>query len=151
MIEKSNDRVWVYSDITKKYYLLGAGITNLKESYKATLLETPNVFSPFCGREILYYTGQLEFEGFRVEDDAMEILQSKHLKKGTNGKVKLIITNRKDILTNTFVKAKRVEGYVSMENPGTGEGPIGTRIKGKVVYAKEPVDGIFNESTMVFA
>ena len=150
-MEKSNDRVWVYSDITKKYYILGAGITNLKEVYKATLLETPNVFSPFCGREILYHTGQLEFEGFRVEDDALGILLSKHLKQGKDGKVIVIYVNRNDVLQGTFMKAKKIEGYVSMENPGSGEGPLGSKIKGKLVYSKEPREGIFDESTQVFA
>ncbi len=150
MIEKSDDRVWVYSDITKKYYLLGAGVTHLQEEYHTALLETPNINSPLCKREILYHTGQLEFEGFQVNDDAMGILLARRMKRGNDAMVTIIIANRKDVLTGTFAYARRVRGYVCIENPGTGEGPMGSRIKGKIVYAETPEEGIFDESSQAF-
>ncbi len=150
MIEKSDDRVWIYSNISKKYHLLGAGITSLRESYRSTLLETPNIHTGFCGREILYHTGQLEFDGFWVQDTAQEVLRSKALKRGVQELVTVIIANNNGHLSDTYYDARRVRGYVCLENPGSGESPYGSRIKGKIVYAEAPEEGIFNESTQNF-
>ena len=151
MIKKSDDRVWVYNDLTKKYYLLGAGLTKLEEVCKTALLETPNINSALCKREILYHTGQLEFEGFRIKDVAMETLLVRHMKRGNDAMVTFIIVNRKDLISGTVAQARKIKGYVCIENPGTGEGPFGSRIKGKIVYAEPPERGVFDEATQDFA
>ncbi len=153
MIEKSNDRVWLYDSYLKKYYLLGAGITNLKESYKTAVLETPNVFSPFCGREILYHTGQLEFEGVLVSDPALEYLLSMDMKRGKDSLITFIIVSRKKMFAegSTLCYGKRIEGAVCIENPGTGEGVFGSRFKGKILYTKTPEKVIFDEATQTYA
>lgn len=153
MIEKTNDRVWIYSNLQKKYYPLAAGITHLKETYKCVTLETPNIQSAFCGREILYHTGQLEFEGFRVPDYALDTLFSSDLKIGSASFIDLVITNRHDLFAqgSNYCYGKKIEGALILENPGTGEGPIGSRIKGKILYTKTPEWVLFDETTQTFA
>ncbi len=150
MIKKSDDLVWVKSDFGEQYLPLGAGITKLEEKYQTALLETPNINSSLCRREILYHTGQLEFEGIRLHDDAQNILLSKRLTRGSDAKVTLIIANRMDVLSETMIQARKVTGFVCIENPGTGEGCFGSKIKGKIVYAEMPVRGVFNEEHQVF-
>lgn len=150
MIKKSDDRVWVYSSVAKKYYLLGAGITHLEEVYKTALLETPNIYSPLCKREILYHTGQLEFEGIQTDDPALTLLRSFRMKRGNDARITIIVANRNDVLNGTFLKARRINGYVCLENVGTGEGIFGSKIKGKIVYADAPEEGIFDEESQLF-
>lgn len=151
MIKKSDDRVWIYNELTEKYYLLGAGLTTLEERYKVALLETPNINSPLCKREILYHTGQLEFEGFRTDDLAQDLLLSRHLKRGNDALITFAIANRKDVVFNKVVKARKIQGYVCIENPGTGEGVLGSRIKGKILYTQLPEEGLFDEELQTFA
>ncbi len=150
MIKKSDDRVWIYNELADQYYLLGAGLTNLEEVYKTALLETPNINSPLCKREILYHTGQLEFEGFRTDDLAQDLLLSRHLKRGNDALITFVIANRKDIVFGKVLKARRIQGYVCIENPGTGEGVLGSRIKGKILYAQAPEEGFFDEEASTF-
>ncbi|MBQ1272570.1 MAG: hypothetical protein IIY12_03640 [Clostridia bacterium] len=136
MITKSNDRVWIYSTLHKRYYRLAAGLTQLKETYRSTVLETPNLQSGFCGQEVLYKSGQLEFEGYRVHDFAMNTLIEKNLKRGTDGTVTLVITNRNDLFApgSNYCYGFKVEGVISFENPGSGVAPIGSPVKGKILY-----------------
>ena len=150
MIKKNDDRIWIYNEFSKKYYLLGAGLTHMEEVYKTALLETPNINSPLCKREILYHTGQLEFEGFRTDDMGQELLLSKHLKRGNDALITFVIANRKDVVVHNVVKARKIQGYVSIENPGTGEGVLGSRIKGKILYAQMPEEGLFDEESQTF-
>lgn len=150
MIQKSDDRVWVYNEYLDEYYLLGAGLTRLEEVCKTALLETPNINSALCKREILYHTAQLEFEGIRTNDPALSRLLSCYLKNGEDALVTFIIANRKGIYFQSIVQARKVKGYVCIENPGTGEGVFGSQIKGKIVYAEPPVEGVFNEETKTF-
>ncbi len=150
MIKKSDDRVWVYNEYAGDYYLLGAGLTRLEEVCKTALLETPNINSPLCKREILYHTGQLEFEGFRTEDPALDILLSCHMKRGENALVTFVIVNRKDVFMDSIANARKIKGYVCIENPGTGEGIYGSRVKGKIVYADAPQEGMFDEESKIF-
>ncbi len=150
MIKKSDDRVWVYNEYTNDYYLLGAGLTRLEEVCKTALLETPNIDSPFCKREILYHIGQLEFEGFRTDDPALNILLACYMKRGETARVTFVIVNRKDHIFDSVANARKIEGYVCIENPGTGEGILGSRIKGKIVYADTPQEGMFDEENKFF-
>lgn len=149
MIRRSDDRVWIAEPNTTSYYLLGEGITELHETCKTALLETPHIDTAVCTREILYHTAQIEFEGYRTRDTAMRILRSKYLKRGKDALITLVIGNLHDAGT-TALQARRVKGYVCLENPGTGEGVMGSRVKGKIVYASEPEEGIFNEDTKEF-
>ncbi len=151
MIKKNDNRVWLYSKIAKRYYLLGAGLTRLEEVCKTALLETPNIHSPLCKREILYHTGQLEFEGIVTLDTAMDILLAAYMKRGNDALVPLIIASRQEAISNSFVRAKRLKGYICIENSGSGEGPLGSRIKGKIVYAETPEVGFFDETTQSFS
>lgn len=147
---QSNDKVWVLLP-NGSYYPMGAGISSLKEICKTALLETPHLGKSVCTREILYHTPQLEFEGFRIKEDPVnEYLVNRYLKTGDEAKIVLVIGNELDTLTQNAVKARKITGYVCMENPGTGEGPIGSRIKGKIVYADQPTEGVFYETQRVF-
>lgn len=150
MIKKSNTLVWVKGTTEEQYYPLGAGITKLEENYRTALLETPNVNSSLCRREILYHTGQLEFEGIRLHDDAQNLLLSKRLSRGSDARVTLVIANRMDAISETMIEARKVTGSVCIENPGSGEGYFGSKIKGKIVYEEMPVKGVFNEEHNVF-
>ena len=152
MITKINDRVWIYSTLHKRYYRLAAGITQMKESYRNTILETPNLQSGFCGQEILYKTGQLEFEGYRISDLAMDTLIGMNLKQGSDAKITLVITNRTDLFApgSNYCYGFKIEGVVSFENPGSGAAPIGSPIKGKILYTKTPERVLFDETTQTF-
>lgn len=151
MIKRSNDRVWILGN-TGEYYQLGAGISNLREVCKTAILETPHIDSPVCSQEILYHTGHLEFEGFRIDGDyALNLLISRHMKRGKDAKITLIIGNSHDSGgTNAFI-ARKITGYVCLENPGTGEGVFGSRIKGKIIYASEPIRGVYHEDRQLFS
>ena len=151
-LKRSDDQVWIESNLGN-FCRLGAGLTHLEEKWKTALLETPNIYSPVCGREILYHTGELEFEGYWIPGNpAMDILISKHLKRGNDAKVTLIVANRQNAMEgSSSILAHRVTGYVCLENPGTGEGPMGSRIKGKIVYGTAPQQGVFNEEYKQFS
>ncbi len=151
MIEKNDDRVWLYSAAAGKYYLLAKGFTSLRETYRQALLETPNLFSPLCKREILYHTGQLEFEGFRQNDVGLDILLSYCMKRGNEAEVTFLIGNRRDAYGESFLPARKITGMVCIENPGTGEGTFGGKFKGKIIYTKAPISGVFDENTQQFA
>ncbi len=150
MIEKSDDRVWIYAANINKYYLLGKGFTTLRESYRQALLETPNLFSPLCKREILYHTGQLEFEGYRQDDTGLDLLLSYYMKRGGEAEITFVIGNRRDGYGEHHLPARMITGAVCIENPGSGEGTFGGKFKGKIVYTSAPVRGLFDESTGTF-
>lgn len=151
MIKKSDDRVWIYNELAEKYYQLGAGLTHLEEVCKTAILETPNINSTLCKREILYHTGQLEFEGFRTDDLALDRLLSCYMQRGNDALVTFVIANRNDVVFQKVVSARRIQGYVCIENPGTGEGVLGSRIKGKILYATTPEEGLFDEKLQTFS
>ncbi len=149
MIQRSDTRIWML--IGSKYYLMGAGLTKLQESCKTVLLETPQINSPLCGREVLYHTSQLEFEGFRdINDPVNQALVRFYMKRGQDAKVTLILGNRNDRQTGQTMKAYRIIGYVCVENPGIGDGAMGSPIKGKIVFASAPEEGVFFEQEQIF-
>lgn len=150
MIERNDNRVWLLLPIGK-YYLMGAGLTKLQETCETVLLETPRVNGTVCEREILYHVPQLEFEGFRDPADPVnEYLISRYLKRGDDTKVTVIIGNRNDKQVGQTLKARRMTGHICMENPGSGEGPFGSRIKGRIVYASQPEEGVYYEDQQIF-
>lgn len=149
---KYNDnRIWIRGT-SGDFLLMSKGFTSLEERWKTALLETPNVFSAVCGREILYHTGQLEFEGiWGPADGAINLLYELKYKRGADAKVTLIVANRKEAMTgNGMLMARQVTGYVCVENPASGEGVMGSVIKGKIVYDSEPIRGIFDEIGKTF-
>ena len=150
MIKRSNDRVWIRFG-TGPYYRMGQGFTHLQEACKTTLLETPHVNSPFCTHEILYHTAFLEFEGYRLSDNLIHKgLLERYLKRGEEAAVTVILGSSTDKMSEEAILARRAEGYVCLENPGSGEGPFGTHFKGKIIFATEPEKGVFNETTQNF-
>lgn len=150
MITQSNDRIWIQFDYGS-FHLMGPGFTHLEEVCKTTLLETPNIESPFCTQEILYHTAQLEFAGYRLPDNAVHRhMIERYLKRGSEAEVTLILGSRTDRLNHQAMSARRVKGYLCLENPGSGEGPLGTFFKGKIVFSSTPERGLFDESTQQF-
>ncbi len=150
MIEKSDDRIWVKSRVSDRYYLLGKGFTSLREICKPVILETPNLFSPLCKREIVGQTGQLEFEGYRRFDQAQDLLLSCYFRRGTDAQITFIIANRQDAYGEAFIPARRIIGQVCIENKGTGEGVLGGKFKGRILYTTAPEKGTFDEQTHLF-
>ena len=153
MIEKSNLRVWISNGELEKYHLMGPGFTGIKETYKTAILETPNINSAISGQEILYHVGQIEFSGIWVDDEAIHILTGKKGKRGKDALVTMVIVHAHDNYgpDSTFAAARRVKGYACIENPGSGESPFGARIKGKIIFAEEPLQGVFDEAKGIFA
>lgn len=150
MIQRSDARIWVQM-ANGTYRLMGAGLTSLRETCKTTLLETPHINSSLCSREILYHTSQLEFEGFRdPQDPVNQFLVNCYLKRGEAAKITMVIGNRNDKQTGQTMRARRVSGYVCTENPGTGEGALGSPLRGKIVFASEPEEGVFFEEFQEF-
>ena len=150
MIERNDNRVWLRLP-NGTYYLVGEGITPRSERCETVLRETPRINRPVCEREILYHVPRLEFEGYRAPSDpANEYLVSRYLKRGDDTLVTLIIGNRNDKQVGQTMKARRVTGHVCIENPGSGEGPFGSRIKGQIVYASQPEEGVYYEDQQRF-
>lgn len=152
MIEKSSLRVWISDRESEKYSLIGPGITSITETYKTAILETPNINSAVSGQEILYHVGQIEFSGIWVDDYALSLLTSKRGKRGKDALVTLILIYSHENYgpDSTFAVARKVRGYVCLENPGSGESPFGARIKGKIIFAGEPQQGVFDETRGIF-
>lgn len=150
MIERNDNRVWLCLP-NGTYYLMGEGITSLRERCETVLLETPRINRSVCEQEILYHVPRLEFEGYRTPSDpANEYLVNRYLKRGNDTLVTLIIGNRNDKQVGQTMKARRVTGHVCIENPGSGEGPFGSRIKGSIVYASQPEEGVYYEDQQIF-
>ena len=150
MVKRSNDRVWIQFP-GSPFLLMAEGFTHLEEVCKTTFLETPRLNSPICTREILYHTAQLEFEGYRQSGNTLHLhIHSRYLTRGEDAKVTLIIGSRTDKLNGQAMNARRVTGYLCLENPGSGEGILGSFFKGKIVFASVPEKGIFIETTKQF-
>ncbi|MBO5221661.1 MAG: hypothetical protein J6C26_05050 [Clostridia bacterium] len=150
MIQRSNDRIWI-NFTGDTYHRMGPGFTHVEEVCKTALLETPRLSSPLCAREILYHTAWLEFEGYRNgEDPVHRHLHELYMTRGEDAAVTLILGSRTDKLTGQAMKARRVKGYVCLENPGSGEGPMGSFFKGKILFADLPEKGIYIETSQTF-
>ena len=150
MIKRSNDRIWI-SFKGETFHLIGPGFTHVEEICKTTILETPNLNSPLCAREILSHTAWLEFEGYRNADNEVHRhLYDLYMTRGEDSAVTLILGSRTDKLTGGAMKARRVKGYVYLENPGSGEGPVGSFFKGKILFAALPEKGIYVETSQTF-
>ena len=127
------------------FYPMKAGMTKLRERVATTLLETPNVNSPLRKREVLSHTAQLEFEGQRDRSDPVcEYLHGRYLKRGNDVLVTFIVYDEADKLTGNAYLAHQQQGYICIEDPGSGTGILGSRIKGRIVYATAPQEGAFN-------
>jgi len=150
MIKRSNDRIWIQFP-ESPFLLMAEGFTHLEEVCRTTFLETPHLDSPVCTREILYHTAHLEFAGYRLAGNTLHMhIHSRYLARGEDAKVTLILGSRTDRLTGQAMNARRVTGYLCLENPGSGEGVMGSYFKGKIVFASAPEKGIYIEDTQMF-
>lgn len=149
MIERNDLRVWIrLSD--GSYSPFEEGLTHLEEVCKTSVLETPQITSPFCRQEILHHRAHLEFAGFRDRKiSAHSYIYDRYMCRGDDALITLILVNRKDKNGISYA-ARRVEGYVILENPGSGEQIFGSYMRGRILYASLPEKGVFNVSTNTF-
>ena len=152
MIRTSNDRVWIKFPDLDGFYVMSAGFSHLKEICKTVFLETPRLQSSLCAREILYHIGYLEFEGYRdFSDSVHDLIYSKYMTRGKDAEVTLIIGNQKDNISGNGTAARRVTGQLCLENPGTGEGPLGSFFKGTVQFTSKPEKGLYIIDKQIFS
>lgn len=150
MIKQNTTCVWLKWG-NGSYCRMAAGITSLKIISRPVLLETTHLNSALRSREPLTYTAQVEFEGYRDRDDPVcEHLFNGFLKRGDDAKVTFVTYDNRDVRFSGAFTATRQTGYLCMENPGSGEGYLGGKFKGKIVYATEPEKGAFNAETKQF-
>ena len=144
MIKRSNDRVWIQFQSDSTFYPMTGGFSHLEEVCRPVLLETPRIDSSLCAREILYHTAYLEFEGYRDFNNAVhEKIYRKYMTRGSDATVTLIIGNQEDHISASGTAARRVTGQLCLENPGSGEGPLGTFFKGKIWFTSQPEKGLY--------
>ncbi|MBP3300637.1 MAG: hypothetical protein J6M34_03945 [Clostridia bacterium] len=144
MIKRSNDRVWIKFPENDNFYLMGEGFSHLEEVCKTVFLETPRIGSTLCAQEILYHVAYLEFEGYRdFSSSVHDLLYRRYMTRGKDAEVTLIIGNQEDNMTAGSTAARRVKGQVCLENPGTGEGPLGSFFKGTVRFTSQPEKGLY--------
>lgn len=150
MIELRVPYIWIQLP-NGNYYRLGAGLTELKETGHAVLLEKESVNSPICGREILRQKGQLEFKGYQVpEDTANHWICNCFLKAGERCKTAVVRCDPTKKLSSGDLEAKRISGSVLVTERGAGDGIYGATLKGMILYDGKEAEGVFDETTETF-